>query len=117
MAGRLARTRKTGVKDRSPGRRALARPKAARKETVTVIRAAPSADVVLVASSCQNAGSAPPISEKCWSVAGPVHDGGRELLSGRTPRDARPVQRSGTRNAAVIADRSRMRTTVSRLRL
>src|SRR5213596_2674166 len=69
------------------------------KDTVTVRKVAPTASKVLVASSCQNAGSAAPISEKWSRVGDPVHEGGRVLLSGVTPNDASSAQISGRSSA------------------
>src|SRR5205809_6371990 len=70
------------------------------KDTVRVRKVAPTASEVLVASSCQNAGSAAPISEKWSRVGDPMHDGGRVLLSGVTPHDASSAQLSGWSSAS-----------------
>src|SRR5713226_6061526 len=116
MAGRLASTRKLWVTRPSPRKLDRARPYAARNEQTIVSTAAQADAIVLVASSCQKVGSAMPISRKWSMVIDPVQDGGRVLLSGSSPNEARAVQASGTRKAATAAVKRRIRMAASRRR-
>src|SRR5258708_35956321 len=116
MADRLASTRKLWVTRPSPRKLDRARPYAARNEQTIVSTAAQADAIVLVASSCQKVGSAMPISRKWSRAIDPVQDGGRALLPGSSPNEARPVQATGTRKEAATAVQRRIRLHASRRR-
>src|SRR5919204_5683118 len=97
MAGRLASTISAGASTVSLRACERASAYAAGKDTAMVISAAHAADVVLVASSCQNSGSATPTSANRSSEGDPDHDGGWVALFGTRPSDASSVQPRGRR--------------------